>query len=322
MVIVGNNDSFIINRDTVIIDIIAEMTAQVPCLEIRLNGEGPCADSIGLYTLLDQLCERFNYPKKQINIVTCNLIEQHTDYCVTIEPQMFYLENTVANQINTTKIFDPEFKHFGHFIGHGNHLRLSIASYLYAKFRNQTLQTYHCDVKSEYHRQFLALDDTLFYNYTWNDFDQAVDLIKHSPLTLDKIDQYPILMPATLNITKVYPNFFVEIASLTYFTGTTFYIDEKIWRPVNMLTPFMVQGPQNFIKHLKNLGFQTFSRWWNEGYTEDPAEFQLAGIRENINCLAQLTQTQLSSMYADMMPVLEHNRARMQELVEQDFLNV
>lgn len=296
------------------------MIAHVPCLEIRLNGEGPCAESIGLYQLLDQLCERFNYPKKQVTIFTCNLIEQHQDYCVKIEPQMFYLTNTRANQIDTTKIFDNEFKHFGHFIGHGNHLRLAIASYLYTSFSKQTLQTYHCDVKSEYHRQFLALDDTLFYNYTWDDFDRAVELVKHSPLTLDKIDQYPILMPATLNITKVYPNFFVEIASLTYFTGNTFYIDEKVWRPINMLTPFMVQGPQNFIKNLKRLGFQTFDQWWDEGYTEDPAEFQIVGIRENIARLSKLSVAELSGMYEDMKPVLEHNRLRMQEITEQEFL--
>ena len=41
-----------------------------------------------------------------------------------------------------------------------------------------------------------------------------------------------------------------------------------------LLTPFIVQGSQWFLHRLRDMGFQTFDRWWDEGYSEDPANHQ------------------------------------------------
>jgi hypothetical protein len=127
-------------------------------------------------------------------------------------------------------------------------------------------------------------------------------------------------MPETLNITKAYPNFFVEIANITYFSGATFYVDEKIWRPILMKTPFMVQGSQNFILNLHRLGFKTFSNWWDEGYSQDPVNCQVPGIIDNVKQLSTLTVDQLKDMYAEMLPTLEHNYNRFMTLTKNDFI--
>jgi hypothetical protein len=318
---IPNNDSKIIGRDEIIIKLVTAMIACVPRLDISLNGEGPCAKSLGLYTLLDKLTAEFDYNKKNIFINTCNLIEHHNEYNIVIVPQTMYLESArnYSTQVNSTKFFD-NIKTFGNFIGHGNHLRLFLASYLYTHYQNISLQTYHCNVKDSYHYEFIGLDDILHYDYTWDAFDNASLLLKNAPLTQDDIDAYPILNPTTLNITKLYPNFFVEIANLTYFSGDTFYIDEKIWRPIIMRTPFIVQGPQNFINNFKKLGFKTFSNWWNEGYSEDPPHYQLTGITAVIDQLSKKSTSELQSMYNDMQPVLEHNLQLLKEIKKQDFL--
>jgi hypothetical protein len=147
----------------------------------------------------------------------------------------------------------------------------------------------------------------MFNNYTWGEVQSAVGLLNAAPLTIDSIDQYPILNPTTLNITKVYPEFFVEIVNLTYWSGDTFYIDEKIWRPMLMRTPFVVHGPRNFLPRLRALGFRTFDSWWDEGYSEDPPDYQLKEIVRLMQQLAEKSVTELDSMYADMQSVLEHN---------------
>jgi hypothetical protein len=174
-------------------------------------------------------------------------------------------------------------------------------------------------VKSDYHRPFLGVEDMLFNDFDWNDFDHAVDLLKASPIKLDSIDQYPILNPATLNITKVYPNFFVEVASMTYITGTTFHTDEKIWRPMLMKTPFIIQGPQNYIKNLRALGFKTFSDYWDEGYSEDPPEYQAREITKIVDSLSKLSINDIQKMYNNMLPILEHNHQRVLSLTDKDF---
>ena len=147
----------------------------------------------------------------------------------------------------------------------------------------------------------------MFNGHSWAEVQSAVELLQAAPLTIDSIDQYPILNPTTLNITKVYPSFFVEIVNLTYWSGDTFYIDEKIWRPMLMRTPFVVHGPQNFLPRLRALGFRTFDTWWDEGYSEDPPDYQLKEITNIIKQLAKKSVDELQAMYADMQSVLEHN---------------
>ena len=87
-------------------------------------------------------------------------------------------------------------------------------------------------------------------------------------------------------------------------------------------TPFIVQGPVNFLHNLQRLGFKTFDYWWDEGYSEDPNEWQVKLIKELIDMLATKTKQELKKMYDEMMPVLEHNRQRLMTLTKQDFLQL
>jgi len=318
----SNSDSHIWNIEQAVTDISLAMLSSHEPLRITTNKEGPCAKSLGLYKLLDSLCERFNFPKKFITIETCNLIESHEVYNIEIIPFMLYLDsarNYDATIITKDKQFDDDFKHFGHFIGHGNKHRLHLASHLFANYRDQTLQTYHYTPGDIYHRAFIGLEDMLHSGLATAEAEQ---LLSACPITIDSIDSYPILNPETLNITKVYPNFFVELVSLTYFTGNTFYIDEKIWRPMLMKTPFMVQGPQDFIKNLQRLGFRTFDSWWDESYVYAPAEQHVQGIINNVQKLSKLTVEQIRDMYNSMLPTLEHNYQRMLELTIPEFKRV
>ena len=137
---------------------------------------------------------------------------------------------------------------------------------------------------------------------------------------MDEINTFPILQPANINLLKYYPQFFVEIVNLTFFSGNTFYVDEKIWRPMLALTPFMVQGSQNLILNLHRLGFKTFDNWWDEGYNQDPDNCQVPCILDNVKQLSTLTVAQLKDMYAEMMPTLEHNYNRLMTISNDDFI--
>ena len=316
MIEFANSDSTIWNRDQLIIDIAHAMSQAVPRIDIGTKREGPCARSLGLYDLLDNMCSRFNYSASDIYITTCNLAETHDRYNIVIKPQMVYL--TAAQQYSPPASNKTIAKHFGHFIGHGNQPRLYLGSYLYAHHRDRTMQTYHTQVTNQYHRPFIGVEDMMFNNHSWAEVQDAVELLQHSPLTIDSIDQYPILNPVTLNITKAYPNFFVEIVNLTYWSGDTFYIDEKIWRPMLMRTPFVVHGPQKFLSRLRALGFRTFDAWWDEGYSEDPPDYQLKEIVRLIEQLAEKSLAELEAMYADMQSVLEHNYQLLKRIQKQD----
>lgn len=316
MINFATSDSVIWNRDQLIIDLAHSMSRGVPRIDIGTKGEGPCALSLGLYDLLDNLCERFNYPPNNVYITTCNLVEHHHLYNIVIRPQVSYL--VAAQKFSPISRDKHIVKHFGHFIGHGNWPRLYLGSYLHRYYFDQTVQTYHTSVTAEYHRPFIGLEDLMFNGYTWNEITSAVELLRTAPITIDNIDRYPITNPTTLNITRAYPEFFVEIVNLTYWSGNTFYIDEKIWRPMLMRTPFIVHGPKDFLPRLRDLGFKTFDSWWDEGYSQDPADHQLGEIVQIIDQLASKSLTDLQSMYRDMQTVLDHNYQRMMQIQKHD----
>ena len=84
-------------------------------------------------------------------------------------------------------------------------------------------------------------------------------------------------------------------------------------------TPFIVQGPQKFLHRLHNMGFKTFDSWWDEGYQLDTPDYQLEVIKEVILDISTKSITDLSTMYKEMQPVLEHNKQRLLELTKDDF---
>jgi len=319
MIEFANSDGVIWQRDQLIIELAARMSAGDSRIDLSTKGEGPCAASLGLYDLLDQMCEKFNYDPKNIYLTTCNLVEDHPVYNINIVPNVYYLNSAQSYATpNPKKQIDSEFKHFGHFIGHGNVHRLFLASKLRSTYNDIALQTYHCDPASDYHREFIGIEDMMFLKHDPTEVRSALDLIQTSPLTQDIIDQYPILNPTTLNITKLYPKFFVEIVSLTYWSGNTFYIDEKIWRPILMKTPFIVQGPKDFMHRLRELGFKTFDRWWDEGHSEDHADFQPKAIVELLNKISQFTLTDIERILAEMHSTLEHNYNLMMRITKRE----
>lgn len=306
---IENNDSQMWHLDRIIIDIMSAANLGNDIV-LHLNSEGPCARSLGLYDLLDNVCNSTGYRPDQFEIVTCNLKEQHDQYPITIAAPIKHI-NGLQQQLKNSPIEYKKItnytKHFGNFAVHGSRIRLVIASYLYANYQDKTLQTYHCVPSDTYHRKFIGLEDILFYKYNYKHFNNACNLLQHTPLTFDIVQSYPVLDQKMYGINQAYQDIFVDIVCQTYHTGNTFYVDEKLWRPIITRTPFMVHGPQNFVNNFKQLGFQTFDQWWDEGYSEDPTDYQVEEIITNIDQLSQRSTQELQKMYEDMKPVLDHN---------------
>jgi hypothetical protein len=319
MIEVLTNDGSIRQLDRVILDITSAVVQNCDVV-ITTMSEGPCCQHVGIYDLLDKICAQFNFPKNRVFIRTSNLIETHLEYNIIKDFNFWELERSIDNSKKITatiKNFNKDFKHFGNFIGHSNKYRLQTSSELYAKHQDKTIQSYHCRVTDPYHREYIGIEDLMFIGESQSTVDNAYQHIKRAPIELDTINTFPILQPANINLLKYYSKFFVEIVNLTFFSGNTFYVDEKIWRPMLALTPFMVQGPANLIKNLRQLGFKTFESWWDEGYSEDPDDCQVRCIFENLERLSQLSVQELELMYHDMMPTLVHNKNLLHELTKQ-----
>ena len=292
---------------------------------IFLNGEGPCARALGLYDLLDDLCNKFSWEKPNIRIATTNLIEHHDEYVIhkLVPPQFDLVKEFSVTTPARYKDFN-DLRHFGIFIGKSNWMRLWLCSVVDQRFKDISLMTFNYDSQSEKHRDHLGLEELLLSIGQKTEYIQwALDLIKKSPVNIDSvIPTYPITLSATYELSKIYHKFFVEVTCETFCRGNTFFPTEKTWRAISQKTPFIVQGPKHYYRNLHKLGFKTFGNWWDEGFTEDEFSHQPVEIIKILEWLSTLSIKEIEALYIDMQSTLEHNYELLMSMKSTDILKI
>jgi hypothetical protein len=87
---------------------------------------------------------------------------------------------------------------------------------------------------------------------------------------------------------------------------------EKEVKPILAKHPFIIHNRPGVIKHLKNLGFLTFEKWFDESYDLEENDItRLEMIVAEVKRLCNLSFNEWKIMLDDMEPILEHNYNRM-----------
>lgn len=288
--------------------------------------EGPSAQATGLYQILDLFCETNNYPKEQITIQTGNAVETHDSYCIKKNYDYWYEIKLIQDWIKTNKVVTNTIptKHFGNFVGRATWARAWVAAHLYNNHRDKTLQTFH----SGFHKNYVipqsaGVYDTLgldnLNKYGCDIITEVTKFLQSCPVVLKKDFEannpyiapsnknYPIQYPTNMNILDQYKHFCIDIVTETRVDGNLFFCTEKIWRPIVARRPFIVIGPENFLKNLQKLGFKTFNNFWDEGYDEYGPTERLKNIIQLIDILAAKSITKLNAMTSQMQNIFENN---------------
>lgn len=107
---------------------------------------------------------------------------------------------------------------------------------------------------------------------------------------------------------KIYDSCWINLVSET--AVNSFLLTEKITKPLLAGQPWIVYGCQHFLKHLRDLGFQTFNRWIDESYDDIGDHRDRArAVAQSLSSFADLSRESKMTMIQDMQPVLHHNRA-------------
>ena len=114
-----------------------------------------------------------------------------------------------------------------------------------------------------------------------------------------------------------------EIYNRTYYSmlvetlgyGDTFLMAEKIGKCLFARRVFVHFGTQNWLKQLKSFGFQTFDSVVDESY--DDIENNVSRWRKAFEQVQALAKLDPQKVYQKVMPVLDHNRARLYEFREE-----
>lgn len=277
-------------------------------LVLDLNNEGPDFEALKLMQFIGNWDNR-------TTVLTRNPVQRPVGKVKFDRKHPHFITNA-KNKLLDVDVSKQIEKPFGIFIGRSTAHRLYLSSYVYNHCNAH--QTFRYDYKETFHRNNLGLEQ-LINTYGFESIDDIIKLLKNSPLTVNEDLDPQGDNNLTYCLHTEYKHFLVEIVCETYCTGNTFFPTEKTWRPIMMETPFIVQGPQWYLQRLKDIGFQTFDRWWDEGYAEDPADYQPEEIIKIINDINGKSLQDLDIMYQEMQATLKHNKKRFMELTNKDF---
>ena len=321
------------NKENIIIDIMYAMSKNDEIL-LDLLFEGPDLSVVGLYDIIEKCANKFSYNLSNITIDTCNMNETHPYININYSAPLHLVYNGNKNLVAEDKILH-NIKIFGVFIARSNSPRLTLVSYLDKKYSHKTIYTYRYNIKDDFIRDNIGLED-LIRDYNIKDVSNESKFLSKCPILLQNSSEImykkdscagrgplqQLLETDANKIDKYYKNFFIELVCETYFSGNTFFPTEKIWRPILLKTPFIVQGPQFYLKNLKKLGFKTFDTWWDEGYDIDPDNARLESIKQNIDWIASQTNNTINDWHYEMQGVLNHNYNTLKNISITDFRKV
>jgi hypothetical protein len=106
----------------------------------------------------------------------------------------------------------------------------------------------------------------------------------------------------------LYLNSYIYIVTETKF-DTFVYPSEKICNPMIVLQPFIVFAAPHFLKHIRSLGFKTFSPFIDESYDdEEDNEKRFILLCNLIKKLSKLDKKEIHDWYVSIKDILIHNR--------------
>jgi len=120
----------------------------------------------------------------------------------------------------------------------------------------------------------------------------------------------------TVGRLDLWQNHFLNIVSETEFDEwKPVFLTEKIWKPIIGLRPFHIHGNPRSYQWLRDNGFRTFNHYWKHLSVEtDPQHNALMDV---INWLCDMPQSEVESIYQDMLPDLRYNKERFKEFSEE-----
>lgn len=291
-------------------EIIAEYQAQGRAV-INLNQEGPCCDAVGMYRLLDGICELFKFDKRNISILTCNPEELHPEYTVKIGRNWWpRMTVTTARSFgysdrNFVRKKDPTKNLFGCMYNIPSWNRLSLLSHIRYQCQRPGVLACNGTWEPDQHNSYYLNPVTDFCP------EEASNIFKLLNDGIGPLPDHPGRKPnekENTAVLKFYNDFFIDVVAETYTNGLTFFPTEKTFRPMFGLTPFIAFGPQGFLNTLRSTwGFRTFDTWWDEDYDNYQNYERIKKMYQTMDYIDQLSDQQLIDMYQDMQPTLQHN---------------
>jgi hypothetical protein len=273
---------------------------QGQAITVDTNEEGVNLCSAGVYKLLEQ----FGY--QNVTVITNNLIEAHPSFQIqNRNPFKFFKlahsDYTQYHSWNKTKIFACLYNRPLWY-------RLGLAAEMQCSYNDISVINLRANPHDVDERKLFEIQK-LFENAPGS-FDKFAQVSTTWPRQLENQDGYTKgnnTNGHTDQLAYLYPDFLIDIVAETWTQGHCFFPTEKTVRPMLLKKPMIVMASANYLEHLRQMGFRTFSDFWDEDYDGYEDADRYTKILQLIDKLSQLSVDQLETMYWDMQYTLDHN---------------
>jgi len=156
----------------------------------------------------------------------------------------------------------------------------------------------------------------MFYKYTQN--ENIEDLKSQLPFDIDETDETnhgPAglgkgFFDADLPFNPIhYRNTFISIVMGAFpFDTSGYHLHSSTFNPMYCGHPIIQFAPYKSLETMKQYGFKTFNKWWDESYDDEPDDWKrLQMIMDLVLKLSDYDEKDLLYMYQDMKETLQHN---------------
>ena len=106
-----------------------------------------------------------------------------------------------------------------------------------------------------------------------------------------------------------YKNSFISVIMAAFpFEPNAHHLHSSTFNPMYCGHPIIQFGPYQSLKVMRDYGFKTFDKWWDESYDEEHDNWKrLMKVMNLVLDISKKTPSDLLSMYKDMEDVLQHN---------------
>lgn len=199
-----------------------------------------------------------------------------------------------------------------HFLSLNNRASVNRQSlyYLFEKFslRPKSYFSYRGSLKWSTFKSIKEISDVIVGNNApWYAKNLDLDRLHNQiPVTIEH-DQWEGNDWSTGN-DRYYQDTFCSIVTETYPAEQYPMFTEKTFKPIVFFHPFILDCPAGGLQLLKDMGFKTFSNWWDEDYDNYHGEKRLESIFHLILEISNWSTDKINQVYNEMLPVLMHNQ--------------
>lgn len=100
---------------------------------------------------------------------------------------------------------------------------------------------------------------------------------------------------------------FCNVVTETTISEETIFISEKTAKPIFMLQPFIIFGNRGTLRKLREMGFKTFDKWWDESYDEAWYQDRSEKIISLLEEIASWDDNKIKNVLNEMEETLIYN---------------